>query len=95
MGPCEAESSLYERLFTECVECYVRIVRSLPVFEERAAAELLVRTSTLGGEVARILERLPDRPLFAPDGTDQDTVFRRRCLELVSESLDGPVCGPT
>ncbi|MEV4042730.1 hypothetical protein RKD32_005249 [Streptomyces sp. SAI-195] len=88
VGLGEAESSLYERLFTECVEYYVRIVRSLPVFEERAAAELLVRTSTLGGEVTRILERLPDRSLFAPDGTDQDTAFRRRYLELVSDSLD-------
>ncbi|MGN9761407.1 NACHT domain-containing protein [Streptomyces sp. SD31] len=88
VGLSEAEGSLYERLFTECVEYYVRIVRSLPVFEERAAAELLVRTSTLGGEVARILEKLPDRSLFAPDGTDQDTAFRRRYLELVSESLD-------
>ena len=88
VGLGEAEGRLYERLFTECVEYYVRIVRSLPVFEERAAAELLVRTSTLGGEVARILERLPDRSLFAPDGTDQDTAFRRRYLELVSESLD-------
>ena len=88
VGLNEAESSLYERLFTECVEYYVRIVRSLPVFEERAAAELLVRTSTLGGEVARILERLPDRSLFAPEGVDQDTAFRRRYLELVSASLD-------
>ena len=88
VGLSEAETSLYERLFTECVEYYVRIVRSLPVFEERAAAELLVRTATLGGEVARIVERLPDRSLFAPDGTDQDTAFRRRYLELVSESLD-------
>lgn len=83
-----AESSLYERLFTECVEYYVRIVRCLPVFEEQAAAELLVRTSTLGGEVSRILERLPDRSLFAPEDRDQDTAFRRRYLELVSESLD-------
>lgn len=88
VGLGEAETGLYERLFAECVEYYVRIVRSLPVFEERAAAELLVRTATLGGEVARILERLPDRSLFAPEGTDQDTAFRRRYLELVSESLD-------
>ncbi|MFE7272322.1 NACHT domain-containing protein [Streptomyces sp. NPDC057623] len=88
VGLGEAEGRLYERLFSECVEYYVRIVRGLPVFEERAAAELLVRTSTLGGEVARVLERLPDRSLFAPDGSDQDTAFRRRYLELVSESLD-------
>ncbi|MFP1627451.1 NACHT domain-containing protein [Streptomyces sp. 5K101] len=88
VGLNEAEGRLYEVLFAECVEYYVRIVRSLPVFEERAAAELLARTATLGAEVARILERLPDRSLFAPDGTDHDTAFRRTYLELVSRDLD-------
>ncbi|MFD0214325.1 NACHT domain-containing protein [Streptomyces hirsutus] len=88
VGLNEAESRLYEALFAECVEYYVRIVRSLPVFEERAAGELLARTATLGAGVAQILERLPDRSLFAPDGTDHDTAFRRRYLELVSRDLD-------
>lgn len=88
VGLGEVESRLYEVLLAECVEYYVRIVRSLPVFEERAAGELLSRTATLGAEVARILERLPDRSLFAPDGTDQDTAFRRTYLELVSRDLD-------
>ncbi|MEU1540994.1 NACHT domain-containing protein [Actinacidiphila glaucinigra] len=88
IGLSEAELRLYEVLFAECVEYYVRIVRSLPVFEERAAGELLARTATLGVAVARILERLPDRSLFAPDGTDQDTAFRRTYLELVSRDLD-------
>ncbi|WP_328494950.1 NACHT domain-containing protein [Streptomyces sp. NBC_00414] len=88
VGLNEAESRLYEVLFSECVEYYVRIVRSLPVFEERAAGELLARTATLGAEVSRILERLPDRSLFAPDGTDHDTAFRRKYLELVSRDLD-------
>ncbi|MFD5723203.1 NACHT domain-containing protein [Streptomyces sp. NPDC127036] len=88
VGLNEAETHLYEVLFAECVEYYVRIVRSLPVFEERAAGELLARTATLGAEVARILERLPDRSLFAPDGTDHDTAFRRTYLELVSRDLD-------
>ncbi|MGW1887652.1 NACHT domain-containing protein [Streptomyces sp. NPDC001970] len=88
VGLNEAESRLYEVLFAECVEYYVRIVRSLPVFEERAAGELLTRTATLGTEVTRILERLPDRSLFAPDGTDHDTAFRRTYLELVSKDLD-------
>ncbi|MGW5971013.1 NACHT N-terminal Helical domain 1-containing protein [Streptomyces sp. NPDC055186] len=88
VGLNETESRLYEVLFAECVEYYLRIVRSLPVFEERAAGELLARTATLGAEVAGILERLPDRSLFAPDGTDHDTAFRRRYLELVSRDLD-------
>lgn len=88
VGLGEAETRLYEVLFAECVAYYVSIVRSLPVFEERAAAELLARTATLGAEVARILERLPDRSLFAPDGSDQDTDFLREYLELVSRDLD-------
>ncbi|WP_407565659.1 NACHT domain-containing protein [Streptomyces sp. 184] len=87
-GLGETETRLYETLFAECVAYCVRIVRSLPVFEERAAAELLARTATLGAEVARILERLPDRSLFAPDGSDLDTHFRRTYMELVSRELD-------
>ncbi|MEU6587986.1 NACHT domain-containing protein [Streptomyces sp. NPDC046881] len=88
VGLGEAESRLYERLFVECVEYYVRIVRGLPVFEERALTELLGRTTSLGTEIARVLERLPDRSLFAPEGTDRDGDFRRRYLELVSTTLD-------
>ncbi|MEV4337965.1 NACHT domain-containing protein [Streptomyces sp. NPDC049590] len=87
-GLGEAETRLYELLFTECVEYYVRIVRGLPVFEERALTELLGRTTSLGSEIARVLERLPDRSLFAPEGTDRDGDFRRRYLELVSTTLD-------
>lgn len=88
VGLNDVETHLYEMLFIECVEYYVRIVRSLPVFEERAAGELLARTATLGAEVARILERLPDRSLFAPDGTDHDAQFSREYLGLVSRELD-------
>ncbi|MGW1726256.1 NACHT domain-containing protein [Streptomyces sp. NPDC002306] len=88
VGLNEAETHLYEVLFAECVDYYVRIVRSLPVFEERAAGELLARTATLGTEVARLLERLPDRSLLAPEGADHDMAFRRMYLELVSRDLD-------
>ncbi|MBQ1111675.1 NACHT domain-containing NTPase [Streptomyces sp. C3-3] len=88
VGLSQTETRLYEVLFAECVDYYVRIVRSLPVFEERAAGELLSRTATLGAEVARLLERLPDRSLLAPDGADLDTAFRRTYLELVSRDLD-------
>ena len=72
VGLSEPETRLYELLFSECCEYYVSIVRTLPVFEERTLAELLARTSSLSDRVARVLERLPDRSLFAPDGTDQD-----------------------
>ncbi|MEU2330532.1 NACHT domain-containing protein [Streptomyces althioticus] len=88
VGLNEEETRLYELLIAECVEYYVRIVRSLPVFEERALSEMLSRTATLGAEVAQILERLPDRSLFAPNGSDHDTAFRRAYLELVSRDLD-------
>lgn len=88
VGLGEAETRLYEVLFAECVEYYVRVVQGLPVYEERALTELLARTTSLGAEIARVLERLPDRSLFAPEGTDRDGDFRRRYLELVSTGLD-------
>ncbi|MFD8374288.1 NACHT domain-containing protein [Streptomyces sp. NPDC059688] len=88
VGLGEAESRLYDVLFAECVEYYVRVVQGLPVFEERALSELLARTTSLGAGIARVLERLPDRSLFAPEGTDRDGDFRRRYLELVSTNLD-------
>ncbi|MEU7414131.1 NACHT domain-containing protein [Streptomyces sp. NPDC042638] len=87
-GLGEAEGRLFEMLLGECVEYYVRVVQGLPVFEERALTELLGRTTSLGAEIARVLRRLPDRSLFAPEGTDRDGDFRRRYLELVSTSLD-------
>lgn len=88
IGLSEPETQLYELLFSECCEYYVSIVQTLPVFEERTLAELLARTSSLSDMVARVLERLPDRSLFAPDGTDRDHEFRRWYMELVSNSLD-------
>ncbi|MFG2783143.1 NACHT domain-containing protein [Streptomyces prunicolor] len=88
IGLSEPETRLYDLLFSECCEYYVSIVRTLPVFEERTLAELLTRTSSLSDGVTRVLERLPDRSLFAPDGTDQDQEFRRWYMELVSNSLD-------
>ncbi|MEU6668725.1 NACHT domain-containing protein [Streptomyces sp. NPDC046727] len=88
VGLGEAETRLYEVLFAECVEYYVRIVQGLPVFEERALSELLARTTSLGAEIARVLERLPDRSLFAPEGTDRDGEFRWRYLALISTTLD-------
>lgn len=88
VGLSEPETRLYELLFSECCEYYVSIVRTLPVFEERTLTELLARTSSLSDGVARVLERLPDRSLFAPDGTDKDQEFRRWYMQLVSDNLD-------
>ena len=88
VGLNEPETQLYDLLFSECCEYYVSIVRTLPVFEERTLAELLARASSLSDMVARVLERLPDRSLFAPDGTDRDHEFRRWYMELVSKNLD-------
>lgn len=73
---------LGEALFAECCEYAVRVVRALPVFEERTAG------TSFGVEVARMVERLPDRSLLAEEGGDRDTVFRRRYLEVVSGTLD-------
>nr|WSY51475.1 NACHT domain-containing protein [Streptomyces sp. NBC_00886] len=88
VGLGEAAEHYYELLFAECCECYVRILRRLPVFTERAVAELLSRTTSLGAELARVLERLPARSLYAPEGTDEDKAFLLEYLALVSRSLD-------
>ncbi|WP_283138871.1 NACHT domain-containing protein [Rhizohabitans arisaemae] len=84
----EAASRLYEVVLDECCDCLVRIVRQLPEFQPRAAAEMLARLSGVGEQIAAVLERLPVRTLDAPDGTDHDAEFRRRYLEHVSQTLD-------
>ncbi|MEU8754160.1 NACHT domain-containing protein [Streptomyces chartreusis] len=88
VGLGESAERYYDMLFAECCECYLRILRRLPVFTERAVTELLARTTSLGAELARVLERMPARSLYAPDGADEDTAFLREYLELVSRSLD-------
>ncbi|MFD3875599.1 NACHT domain-containing protein [Streptomyces sp. NPDC058623] len=87
-GLSEAAAAFHEALFAESVDCYVRILKHLPVFTERAVTELLARTTTLAAEVARALDRLPVRSLYAPEGAGEDEVFRREYLELISGTLD-------
>ncbi|MEU7141147.1 NACHT domain-containing protein [Nocardia sp. NPDC046473] len=83
-----AGSALYDQLVAECCDCYVQIVRHLPVFVERAVPELLRRIDRLGTDVEQVLEQLPKRSLYAPDGSDHDVEFRREYLELISRTLD-------
>ncbi|WP_283844501.1 NACHT domain-containing protein [Streptomyces sp. RerS4] len=87
-GLSEAGSAFHDRLFDECVRCYVQILKHLPVFTERAVAELLARTTSLASEVARVLERLYTPTLYAPLGTAQDEGFRQEYLRLISDLHD-------
>ncbi|MFI5657701.1 hypothetical protein [Streptomyces sp. NPDC051684] len=87
-GLDEAAARFHDLVFAECCDCYVRILRRLPVDTERAVTELLARTTSLGAEVNRVLERLPARSLYAPEGSDQDEAFLREYRELVAASLD-------
>ncbi|WP_224058391.1 NACHT domain-containing protein [Streptomyces kanamyceticus] len=87
-GFSEVETRFYEVIVGECCDCYVRVLRRLPVFTERAVTELLARATTFGDELEKVLERLPARSLYAPEGTGQDEAFRREYLGLVSRSLD-------
>src|SRR5690606_1090167 len=43
---------------------------------------------TLGDQISKIIEKLPDRSLYAPEGSDHDTEFLNRYLEYISSSLD-------
>ncbi|MFB8277182.1 NACHT domain-containing protein [Nocardia colli] len=83
-----AGTTLYDQIVAECCDCYVQIVRHLPVFVERAVPELLRRIDRLGDEVEQVLERLPKRSLYSPYGSDHDAAFRREYLELISRTLD-------
>ena len=84
----EAGARLYEVALDECCDCLVRIVRQLPQFAPRAAAEVLSRLSGLGEQVAVVLERLPARSLDAPSGTQDDLEFERRYLEHLGATLN-------
>ena len=88
--PALGESAIrfYELLLAECCDCYVRILRRLPVFTERAVTDLLARVSSLGAEVSQVLELLPRRSLYAPTGDDHDAEFEREYLGLISKELD-------
>ncbi|MEU0805826.1 NACHT domain-containing protein [Streptomyces sp. NPDC005970] len=87
-GLSEAETRFYELLLAECCDCYVQTLRRLPVFTERGITELLGRVGELGSELSRVLERLPVRSLYAPQGADQDAAFRREYLEFISRTMD-------
>ena len=84
----EAGSHLYEVALEECCDCLIRIIRQLPEFTPRTAAELLARLSGVGEQVAVLLERLPVRSLDAPAGTSHDLQFERRYLEYLASTLD-------
>ncbi|MER7788340.1 NACHT domain-containing protein [Streptomyces sp. NPDC097640] len=87
-GLGEVETRFYELLLAECCDCYVQTLRRLPVFTERGVTELLGRVGELGSELSRVLERLPVRSLYAPQGADQDAAFRREYLEFISRTMD-------
>lgn len=84
----EAGEHLYAVALDECCDCLVRIVRQLPQFTPRAAAEALSRLAGLGEQVGMVLERLPARSLDAPAGADYDAEFERRYLEHLGSTLD-------
>jgi NACHT domain len=84
----EAGARLYEVGLDECCDCLIRIIRHLPQFAPRAAAEMLSRLSELGEQVVAVLDRLPVRTLDAPAGTGSDAEFERRYLEYLSSTLD-------
>ncbi|MES4902876.1 MULTISPECIES: NACHT domain-containing protein [unclassified Streptomyces] len=87
-GLSEVETRFHELLLAECCDCYVQTLRRLPVFTERGVTELLGRVSELGSELSRVLERLPMRSLYAPQGADQDAAFRSEYLEFISRTMD-------
>ncbi|MDW5322911.1 NACHT domain-containing protein [Plantactinospora sp. KLBMP9567] len=85
-GLGDAAERLAGRVLTDCVHCYVQMVRHLPTFTNRAGQETLSRLSRISIDVAEILARQPvpraDGP--APD----DGAFIARYLAFVSTHYD-------
>jgi hypothetical protein len=84
----EAGARFYNVVLDECCDCLVRIVLQLPQFGPRASAEMLVRLSGVAEQIGLVLNRLPTRSLYAPDGSANDEEFTLRYLETASHSLD-------
>ncbi|MFI7693709.1 NACHT domain-containing protein [Nonomuraea sp. NPDC049655] len=84
----EAEDRLYAVLLAESVDCLVGLMRQLPQYVPRAATETLGRLSGLAEGVERLLARLPQRTLEAPEGTQDDAAFERLYLGFASRTLD-------
>lgn len=88
VGLSEVGAEFYNKVLSECCDYYIRIVKHLPVFSERAIAELLVRSSEIGAEISQIIERLPVRTLYSPEGVDHDALFLAKYLDFISTTLD-------
>lgn len=80
--------ALYDVALDRACVVLVHLVRELPEFHAAAAVEQLTRLRALLGEVAELLERVPDRTVDAPAGTDFDEAFRRRYLDQVRRAND-------
>ena len=87
-GLGEAGTAFYHRVLDDCAGVLVAMVRQLPAFEPRAMAETLARLSSLSGQIAEVLARLPRTSLDAPAGTDRDAEFERRYLDVLASELD-------
>ncbi|MFI6175121.1 NACHT domain-containing protein [Nonomuraea sp. NPDC051191] len=84
----EAEDRLYTVLLAESVDCLIGLMRQLPQYLPRAATETLGRLSSLAEGVERLLARMPQRTLEAPEGTQDDAAFARLYLGFASRTLD-------
>jgi hypothetical protein len=84
----EAAQSFYKIVLRECCSCYLKVIRNLPPFTERAVTELLRRTTDLLGEISKIVERLPPPTLFDARSAHADDEFERVYIGLVASELD-------
>ncbi|OLF08181.1 hypothetical protein BLA60_25350 [Actinophytocola xinjiangensis] len=88
VGLADRAVTLYDAALDRSCVVLVHLVRELPEFHAAAAVEQLGRLRTVLGDVAELLDRVPDRTLDAPAGTDFDEVFRRRYLDQVRRAND-------
>ncbi|WP_159104763.1 NACHT domain-containing NTPase [Plantactinospora sp. BB1] len=85
-GLGDAAERLAERVLTDCIHCYVQMIRHLPTFTNRASRETLSRLFRISIDVAEILARLPVPR--ADESAPDDKVFVARYLRFVSTHYD-------
>lgn len=88
VGLSERAVGLYDVALDRACVVLVHLVKELPEFDAAVAVEQLSRLRAVVGGVAELLERVPERSLDAPAGTDLDELFRRRYLDQVRRVYD-------
>lgn len=87
-GLSSRASELYDLVLQKACVCLIHLAQELPEFNAATAVEVLRRSGAILESVNHAIARIPDTSLDAPDGADNDDLFKARYLEAVCRSAD-------